>query len=203
MTDVPTAVHGLGQGRASSGWPGVSPARPTSRQFWQNLEPGRESDRPVHRRGAARGRRPRRRCSTDAATTSRPSGVLEDVDLFDAALLRLQPARGRGHRPAAAGVPGVRVGGPRERRLRPRHLRRARSASTRAPAMNSYLLDNVYAEHGARPARSAPTRSLLGNDKDFLPTRVSYKLNLRGPSVTVQTRARPRWSPCTWPARAC
>lgn len=28
---------------------------------------------------------------------------------------------------------------------------------------------------------------VLGNDKDFLPTRVSYKLNLKGPSVTVQT----------------
>ncbi|MCQ4165443.1 SDR family NAD(P)-dependent oxidoreductase, partial [Tahibacter harae] len=27
----------------------------------------------------------------------------------------------------------------------------------------------------------------LGNDKDFAPTRVSYKLNLRGPSVAVQT----------------
>src|SRR6201996_607977 len=28
---------------------------------------------------------------------------------------------------------------------------------------------------------------MLGNDKDFLPTRVSYKLNLRGPSIAVQT----------------
>jgi len=27
----------------------------------------------------------------------------------------------------------------------------------------------------------------LGNDKDFVPTRLSYKLNLRGPSVAVQT----------------
>ena len=27
---------------------------------------------------------------------------------------------------------------------------------------------------------------LLANDKDFLPTRVSYKLNLKGPGVTVQ-----------------
>src|SRR4029078_2905225 len=28
---------------------------------------------------------------------------------------------------------------------------------------------------------------MLGNDKDFLPTRVSYKLNLKGPSIAVQT----------------
>ncbi|MES1245845.1 MAG: amino acid adenylation domain-containing protein [Acidobacteriota bacterium] len=30
-------------------------------------------------------------------------------------------------------------------------------------------------------------QATLGNDKDFLPTRVSYKLNLRGPSLDVQT----------------
>ncbi|MBE9190287.1 SDR family NAD(P)-dependent oxidoreductase [Gloeocapsopsis crepidinum LEGE 06123] len=30
-------------------------------------------------------------------------------------------------------------------------------------------------------------QKLLGNDKDFLATRVSYKLNLTGPSLTVQT----------------
>ena len=28
---------------------------------------------------------------------------------------------------------------------------------------------------------------MLGNDKDFLCTRVSYKLNLKGPSITIQT----------------
>jgi acyl transferase domain-containing protein len=30
-------------------------------------------------------------------------------------------------------------------------------------------------------------QTLIGNDKDFLTTRVSYKLNLTGPSITVQT----------------
>src|SRR5437868_7822112 len=28
---------------------------------------------------------------------------------------------------------------------------------------------------------------MLANDKDYLPTRVSYKLNLRGPSISIQT----------------
>ena len=35
--------------------------------------------------------------------------------------------------------------------------------------------------------RSARFQVVLGNDKDFLATRVSYKLNLRGPELTVQT----------------
>src|SRR6476659_1558788 len=30
-------------------------------------------------------------------------------------------------------------------------------------------------------------QAILGNDKDFLATNVSYKLNLRGPGITVQT----------------
>ncbi len=30
-------------------------------------------------------------------------------------------------------------------------------------------------------------QTMIGNDKDYLPTRVSYKLNLRGPSVLIQT----------------
>ena len=32
-----------------------------------------------------------------------------------------------------------------------------------------------------------PFQALLGNDKDFLATRVAYKLNLRGPALSVQT----------------
>jgi acyl transferase domain-containing protein/thioesterase domain-containing protein len=51
-------------------------------------------------------------------------------------------------------------------------------------SMNTYLLNNLY------PKRDALTSSyslMIGNDKDFLPTRVSYKLNLKGPSVNVQT----------------
>jgi amino acid adenylation domain-containing protein/non-ribosomal peptide synthase protein (TIGR01720 family) len=52
--------------------------------------------------------------------------------------------------------------------------------------MNTYALrhlqsrPDVLADHGAFPI-------LIANDKDYLPTRVSYKLNLKGPSVTVQT----------------
>src|SRR2546430_15741571 len=50
-------------------------------------------------------------------------------------------------------------------------------------ALNTYFT-NVGLS--SRPAEEyIPT--LIGNDKDFLSTRVSYKLNLKGPSITVQT----------------
>ena len=47
-------------------------------------------------------------------------------------------------------------------------------------AMSSYLLRNL--PHGG----AADFSTLIANDKDFVPTRVSYKLNLKGPSVNVQ-----------------
>ena len=44
--------------------------------------------------------------------------------------------------------------------------------------MNSGLRSKIVDEY-------IPT--LIGNDKDFLSTRISYKLNLKGPSISIQT----------------
>ena len=52
-------------------------------------------------------------------------------------------------------------------------------------SLNAYL-NNVFAN--PELVREAGTlQAVMGNRGDFLPTRVSYKLNLRGPSVNVQT----------------
>jgi acyl transferase domain-containing protein len=52
-------------------------------------------------------------------------------------------------------------------------------------AMSSYLFANLY------PVYQAATLSnravMIGNEKDYLPARVSYKLNLSGPSISVNT----------------
>ena len=50
--------------------------------------------------------------------------------------------------------------------------------------MNTYLLDLV-ARHGNRAGDLLQNR--IRSDKDFLATLVSYKLDLRGPSLSVQT----------------
>ena len=52
-------------------------------------------------------------------------------------------------------------------------------------AMSTYLFNLL-----SNPAHRRLAGDFLvftGNDKDFLPTRVSYKLNLKGPSIAVQT----------------
>ncbi len=69
---------------------------------------------------------------------------------------------------------------------------------------SSYLLHNLLPHRGAAGDGSAGCRSMLLNDRDFLPTRVSYKLNLQAaPAWWCRPPARPRWWRSTWPARAC
>ncbi len=51
---------------------------------------------------------------------------------------------------------------------------------------NTYLLSHLLDDPAALAAADG-SQTMLGSDKDFLATRVSYKLNLRGPSLTVQT----------------
>lgn len=52
--------------------------------------------------------------------------------------------------------------------------------------LSSYLLNNLVPNRHLL-ASVGDIQAITANDKDYLSTRVSYKLNLRGPSVTVQT----------------
>lgn len=54
---------------------------------------------------------------------------------------------------------------------------------------NAYLLLNLLSKHGLTNSHdiSSLLSLMTGNDKDSLATRVCYKLNLRGPGITVQT----------------
>ena len=64
-------------------------------------------------------------------------------------------------------------------------------------SMNTYLLNQVYPNRSLLDSNDnlkVTTLDSLGgfqlmvaNDKDYLPTRTSYKLNLKGPSINVQT----------------
>ena len=66
-----------------------------------------------------------------------------------------------------------------------------------ATLLNTYLVNNLYAnqeyiqkELGGRLLRVESMGGfnlMITNDKDYLPTRVAYKLNLKGPAINVQT----------------
>jgi len=53
--------------------------------------------------------------------------------------------------------------------------------------MNSYLIHNLLANRRLLASAGLFQLKQTGNDKDVLATRVSYQLDLRGPSINVQT----------------
>lgn len=65
--------------------------------------------------------------------------------------------------------------------------------------LNTYLLNNLL------PGGESITNPqvVIASDKDFLTTRLSYKLDLKGPSLDVQTGCWSRWWRWCSPARAC
>jgi amino acid adenylation domain-containing protein len=157
------------------------PGAHDAERFWENLRAGVESisfftDDEL----AAEGLLPAARERTDLI---RANGVLEGAELFDAAFF------GFNRREAEVTDPQQRVlleccwealekaGYDAETCGRPVGVFAGTSFS-------SYLLHNVHANREiAEPLGGA--RVLMGNCNNFASTWISYKLNLRGPSVTV------------------
>jgi amino acid adenylation domain-containing protein len=59
-------------------------------------------------------------------------------------------------------------------------------------SMNTYFMRNLADQRGfvedfTGNYQVGNYATMMGNDKDFLPTRISYKLNLHGPSMSVQS----------------
>jgi len=112
-------------------------------------------------------------------------GVLPDIDLFDASFFGFYP------READIIDPQQRV-----------FLETAWTALENAAydpdkydgligiyggsSLSTYLIFNLMTNSVIRQTVHG-YQLTIANDKDFLPTRVSYKLNLRGPSVNIQT----------------
>jgi amino acid adenylation domain-containing protein len=174
---------GLQEAVAVIGMAGRFPGAADLDEFWRNLRDGRESIRFfTDQELIAAGVDPRTFARPDYV---RGRGVLDGVELFDAPFFDLTP---------------------REAELTdPQHrlflecawhaLEDAGCDPSRFPgaigvyagvSANMYLLRNVLANPEALLAGGG-NQAMLGGDKDFLATRVSYKLDLRGPSFTVQT----------------
>ena len=126
----------------------------------------------------------------NSALTARPDFVprgfvLDDVELFDAAFFGYTPRE-------------AEIIDPQQRFF----LECASEALERAgydpdaypgaigvfagASMSTYLLHNILSDPEI-VRRLGPTQLALANDKDYVATRVAYKLNLEGPAITVQT----------------
>ncbi|HVR99132.1 MAG TPA: thioester reductase domain-containing protein, partial [Thermoanaerobaculia bacterium] len=152
-------------------------------ELWRNLRDGVESVRRfTDEEMLAEG--------MDPATIANPSfvrmgSILDDVELFDAAFFGFSP------REAEVLDPQQRV-----------FMECAWEALERAGyavdnydgwiglfagiSMSSYLWKNLAANPQVMAA-VGEFQAILSNDRDYFTTRVSYKLNLKGPSINVQT----------------
>ena len=169
-------------GIAIIGMAGRFPGARNVEQFWHNLRDGVESisfftDEEL----AEAGIEP---ALLKAPNYVKAGAVLEDVELFDASFFGFNP------REAAITDPQHRV----FLECAWEALENAGYDSERydgaigvyaGVGMSSYLL-NLYTNREMMREVSK-VQVAIGNDKDHLPTRVSYKMNLRGPSIAVQT----------------
>jgi amino acid adenylation domain-containing protein/non-ribosomal peptide synthase protein (TIGR01720 family) len=164
------------------GMAGRFPGAPSLEEFWRNLREGVESitfftDAELEAAGvppAVLGDR----------SYVKARGVLEGVELFDAGFFGYNP------REAEVIDPQQRV----FLETAWEALERAGYDAEKYPgAIGVYAgvgLNTYLSPLAPRPEVLASVGgfgAVMGSDKDFLPTRVSYKLNLKGPSVAVQT----------------
>lgn len=161
---------------------GRFPGAKNVEQFWQNLAAGVEAIRPfTSAEVLATGIDPACLQDPDYVTAG---ATLDDIDCFDAAFFGYSPKE-------------ATLMDPQQRVLLEcawEALERAGYAPTQCPGrvgVYAGVSSNDYWQIlQTRPDLTASVgyyQTLLGNDKDFLSTRISYQLNLKGPSLTVQT----------------
>ena len=179
-------------GTSRVGWPGRIaiiglfgrfPGATTIDAFWNNLRNGVESisfltDDELEASGI------------DAATLRDPryvkaGGVLEDIDMFDASFFGYSPREAEGMDPQQrlfleGGWAALENAG-----YTPECFDGAIGVYA-GSGLNTYLLNNVLAGQTFLSSMH-DVQALMGSDKDFLTTRLSYQLGLTGPSVVVQT----------------
>ncbi|WP_299411529.1 type I polyketide synthase [Acaryochloris sp. IP29b_bin.148] len=171
------------EGIAIIGVDGRFPGAATVEKFWQNLCDGTESiaffsDEELTAAGVP------------PETLNHPNyikagSVLSDVDLFDASFFGFSPREAQSMDP--------------QHRL----LLQCAWGALENAGYNSETYDgrvgvytgsslSTYLRHNLLPNqdflnRTGELQIEIGNDKDFVPTRISYKMNLKGPSVCINT----------------
>lgn len=165
------------------GLSGVFPGATTPEQLWENLKNGVESityfsDEALKQAG------------WEPAVYENPNyvkskGMLTEVEYFDAAFFGYSPQEAKIIDPQQkiflecawnalenAGYSGDRYSG--------------KIGVYGGVGNNHYYTKHLLA-HPDLLENTDESAIMLGNDKDFLATRTAYKLNLKGPAVTVQT----------------
>lgn len=111
--------------------------------------------------------------------------VLDDIDLFDASFFGYTPRESEILDPQQRFFLEC-ASEALERAGHDPDVHRGAIGVFAGASMSSYLLYNILSSSEITYG-PASTQIALANDKDYVATRVAYKLNLEGPAVTVQT----------------
>src|SRR5919112_1578636 len=184
-TSPPThqaTAEAAGEAIAIIGMAGRFPGSRNLEEFWENLRQGVEGVSFFSRDELpAEGVSP---ALLDNPQYIRAAAVLQEAEMFDADFFGMTPREATITDPQhrlflecawealeAAGSDSERYEG--------------RIGVYAGTSMSAYL---QHIDADPRLGRGANFfQNTIGNDKDHLPTRVSYKLNLRGPSIDIQT----------------
>ncbi|HEX6291078.1 MAG TPA: amino acid adenylation domain-containing protein [Herpetosiphonaceae bacterium] len=188
-TRQPTARVDRGDRIAIIGMSCAVPGAPTLEAFWANIRDGVESitffsDDELVAAGVDR-------ALLDDPRYVKANALLDEIERFDAGFFGYTPREAQlidpqqrlflEHAWAALEHAGYSAAPSTEP-----SAERARIGVFAGTSMNSYLLFNLYTNRDLLAA-TGNFQTMIASDKDFLPTRVSYKLNLKGPSINVQT----------------
>ncbi|WP_369217469.1 beta-ketoacyl synthase N-terminal-like domain-containing protein, partial [Streptomyces flavofungini] len=182
-SDTSDASDVSGNDIAIVGMAGRFPGADSVGEFWELLRSGREgitrfSDGELADAGVPAALR------ADPAYV-RAHGILPDVDLFDTGFFEFTPAEAEVIDPQHRLFLQSCHTALEDAGYDPRRYDGLISVYGGA-AINTYLQQHVLPSID-QTATSDHFKVMVGNDKDFLATRVSYKLDLRGPSYSVQT----------------
>ncbi|MHC5736415.1 type I polyketide synthase [Nostoc sp.] len=176
-----TNYHLIEEGIAIIGMAGSFPGAKNISSFWQNLCDGVEStsaftDEELITSGVS----PE---LLNDPNYLKVGAILENIDLFDASFFGFNPKEAEITDPQhrlflECAWEALENAGYDSQRCE------SRIGVYAGASLNNYQSFNFNRDHiGAVNT----FQKMIGNDKDFLATRVSYKLNLTGPSLTVQT----------------
>ncbi len=166
------------------GMAGRFPGAATIADFWRNLRDGIESVRPLSDAELlSAGATPEELADPDYVKSA---SRLDDVPMFDASFFGLSP------RDASIMDPQHRhflecAWQALEDAGHPPHGFDGTVGVFAGSGMNTYLIYNLLANRRLLETAGLFQLKQTGNDKDVLATRVSYQLDLRGPSINVQT----------------
>ncbi|HEY0735277.1 MAG TPA: beta-ketoacyl synthase N-terminal-like domain-containing protein [Herpetosiphonaceae bacterium] len=174
---------GMSNAIAIIGMAGRFPKAKNLHEFWNNLCAGVESISPISEaeliaEGVSRQ-------LLDHPRYVKAGSIMDDVELFDADFFGINPREAELMDPQHRIFLECAWEALEDAGYNPETYDGAIGVFA-SSLMSSYLMANLY-PHRNLLASAGHLAIRLANDRDFLPTRASYKLNLKGPSLCVQT----------------